>query len=142
MPLPHACRGFGLACGAVAVAPWRCFLAGLARDRDSACSTHFRLLLSSITHLMPSIVQFEHVTSPSAVTWYLCMTSHLTFRARHAAHAFAARRLTGFGLPALSNPELEACRFLESVSDGVGERNSSLSARFMAMLTPSIGGCL
>jgi hypothetical protein len=30
--------------------------------------TNFLRLLSSITHLMPSIVQFEQVTSPSGVT--------------------------------------------------------------------------
>jgi hypothetical protein len=87
----------------------------LSVDRriPKSLSTHFRRLLSSITHLMPSIAQFEHVTSPSAAIWYLCMTSHRTFRARQAAHALAALRLTGFGFPSLSSPALGFDRFLE-----------------------------
>lgn len=59
---------------------------------------------------MPSIVQLLHVTSPSAVTWYLCITSHLTFLALHAAHAFAALLLTGFGFPFSSTAA--DCEFL------------------------------
>lgn len=65
--------------------------------------THFRRLLSSITHLMPSMVQLEHVTSPSGVTWYRCITSQRTLRARHAAHAFAALLLTGLAFPAVDD---------------------------------------
>lgn len=65
---------------------------------------------------MPSIVQLEHVTSPSAVMWYLCMTSQRTFRALQAAQAFAALLLTGFGLPALSRPAAEEPRFFEAGS--------------------------
>ena len=82
---------------------------------------------------MPSIVQFEHVTSPSAVMWYLCITSHLTFLARQAAHALAALRLTGFGFPLLSRPADATVRFLfspESVDAGdcgSSEPNASIN---------------
>jgi len=82
---------------------------------------------------MPSIVQLEHVTSPSAVMWYLCITSHLTFLARHAAHALAALRLTGFGFPLLSRPADAVVRFLfspESVEAGdcgSSEPNASIN---------------
>jgi hypothetical protein len=48
--------------------------------------------------------------------WYLCITSHRTFRARHAAHALAALRLTGFGFPLPSSPALVFDRFLEPES--------------------------
>lgn len=92
-------------------------LVTIATIRFNTLITHFRRLLSSITHLIPSIVQFEHVTSPSAVIWYLCMTSHLTFLARHAAHAFAALRLTGFGFPLLSNPAEVEFRFFDPEAD-------------------------
>jgi hypothetical protein len=70
---------------------------------------------------MPSIVQFEHVTSPSAVMWYLCITSHLTFLARQAAQAFAALLLTGFGLPLLSSPALVLGLFFDPESVDAGE---------------------
>lgn len=52
----------------------RCFLGSprvsifSPRTRGLRTGTHFRRLLSSITHLMPSIAQFVQVTSPSAVT--------------------------------------------------------------------------
>jgi len=89
--------------------------------QQSRASTYFRRLLSSITHLIPSIVQLEHVTSPSAVMWYLCITSHRTFLALHAAQAFAARLLTGFGFPLLSRPAFDCPRFFELESFGPGD---------------------
>ena len=109
-PFLQACVPFiaGACAGAGAVFEgcplFKCFLLNISMSPapTTALKTHFRRLLSSITHLMPSMVQFEHVTSPSAVTWYLCMTSHLTFLARHAAQAFAALLLTGFGFPLAS----------------------------------------
>jgi hypothetical protein len=70
---------------------------------------------------MPSIVQLEHVTSPSAVMWYLCITSHRTFLALHAAQAFAALLLTGFGFPLLSTPAVACPRFFEPESVELGE---------------------
>jgi hypothetical protein len=79
-----------------------------------ACSTHFLRLLSPMTHLMPSMVQLEQVTSPSAVMWYLCITSHLTLRARQAAQALVARRLTGLGLPLASSWAAPLERFFEA----------------------------
>lgn len=93
--------------------------------------TYFLLLLSSITHLMPSIVQLEHVTSPSAVIWYFCVTSHRTFRARQAAQAFAALLLTGFGLPSLSSPADVEGRFLfpESTDSGECDEHGLLGSR-------------
>lgn len=99
-------------------------------------TTHFRRLLSSITHLMPSIVQFEHVTSPSAVMWYLCITSHRTFLALHAAHAFAALLLTGLGFPLLSRPALDWPRFFkpESVEAGDWEPAGSSEAAFSEVM--------
>lgn len=66
--------------------------------------THFRRLLSSMTHWIPSMLQFVHVASPSADTWYRCITSHRTFLDRHARHAFAALLFTGLGFPSLSSP--------------------------------------
>jgi hypothetical protein len=89
-------------------------------------STHFRRLLSSIMHLMPSIVQFEHVTLPSALTWYRCITSQRTLRERQAAQALAALLLTGFGLPSLSTPDVDE-RFLEPESTDPGECGDSPS---------------
>jgi hypothetical protein len=105
------------------VAPWpfRCFLSYISPTSTRKFRvTHFRRLLSSMTHLMPSIVQLEHVTSPSAVMWYLCITSHRTFLALQAAHAFAALLLTGFGFPLLSTPAVDCPRFFkpESVEPG------------------------
>jgi hypothetical protein len=70
---------------------------------------------------MPSIVQFEHVTSPSAVMWYLCITSHRTFLALHAAQAFAALLLTGFGFPLMSTPAADCPRFFEPESVELGD---------------------
>lgn len=65
------------------------------------------------------------------------MTSHLTLRARHAAHAFAALRLTGLGLPFSSTAaadcelrflvccdELSWCEGGDCEEDGDGERKS------------------
>lgn len=51
------------------------------------------------------------------------MTSQRTFRARHAAHAFAALRLTGLGLPLLSTPAEAEPRFLvvASLASGGGD---------------------
>ena len=70
-PFPHL-RGaalFGSGAGTeLAVSPFRCFLFPISPTfLQSLQNTYFRRLLSSITHLMPSMVQFEHVTSPSAV---------------------------------------------------------------------------
>jgi hypothetical protein len=86
-----------------------------------ASPTHFLRLLSPITHLIPSIVQLEQVTSPSAVMWYLCITSQRTFRARHAAHAFVALLLTGLGLPLASSAAAALERFFKSGEGGAGD---------------------
>jgi hypothetical protein len=59
--------------------------------------------------------------------WYRCITSHLTFRARHAAHALAARRLTGLGLPLLSSPADAVVLFFEPESVEAGDCGSSVS---------------
>jgi hypothetical protein len=67
------------------------------------------------------MVQLEHVTSPSAVMWYLCITSHRTFLALHAAHAFAALLLTGLGFPLLSRPAEVWPRFFEPDSAEPGD---------------------
>jgi len=50
------------------------------------------------------------------------MTSHRTFLALHAAQAFAALLLTGFGLPLASNPaEVELRFFVEPFSLEAGD---------------------
>lgn len=69
MPFGHVC-GFGSGCDVWV--PFRCFLGWDGQFWQfsvwKSCATHLRRLLSSITHLIPSIVQFEHVTSPSELT--------------------------------------------------------------------------
>ena len=124
-PFPQLRRAplFGSAVGTgVAVSPFKCFLFPISpTPLQTLQNTYFRRLLSSITHLMPSIVQLEHVTSPSAVMWYLCITSHRTFLALHAAQAFAALLLTGFGFPLLSTPAVACPRFFDPESVGLGE---------------------
>ncbi len=76
-PLRQACAPplmAGVAgAGAAACAGWafKCFLSGVSVSRPATATTtltHLRRLLSSMTHLIPSMVQLEHVTSPSAVT--------------------------------------------------------------------------
>lgn len=103
----------------------------------TALEPYFLRLLSSITHLMPSIVQLEHVTSPSAVMWYLCITSQRTFLALHAAHAFAALLLTGFGFPSLSIPAAEELRFFVLESAGAGDCDE-LELFFSALIAADI----
>jgi len=100
----------------------------------------FLRLLSSITQLMPSIVQLEHVTVPSDVMWYLCITSHLTLRERHAAHAFAALLLTGLGLPLASSAALVLFLFFppESV-ELAGECISLGESAFSVLITTAAG---
>jgi len=122
-PFLQACSSFMVgACvgvGEFKGGPFKCFLHKISIEPAlrHCSSTHFLRLLSSITHLMPSIVQLEHVTAPSAVTWYLCMTSHLTFLARQAAQAFAALRLTGLGFPLASRAAVDGVRFFEPESE-------------------------
>jgi hypothetical protein len=53
--------------------------------------------------------------------WYLCITSHRTFLALHAAQAFAALLLTGLGFPLLSTPAVDCPRFFEPESIGLGD---------------------
>lgn len=99
-----------------------CFLvAGQYMSIDWLHPTHFLRLLSPITHLIPSIVQFEQVTSPSAVMWYRCITSQRTFRARQAAHAFVALLFTGLGLPLASSAAAALERFCTSGEGGAGD---------------------
>jgi hypothetical protein len=124
----HSPNSEELRCSVVVlVLEWRCHPADASYFQSAPPlsqklqSTYFRRLLSSITHLIPSIVQFEHVTSPSAVMWYLCITSHRTFLALQAAQAFAALLLTGFGFPLLSTPAVDCPRFFEPESVEPGD---------------------
>jgi hypothetical protein len=56
------------------------------------------------------------------------MTSHLTFRALHAAHAFAALLLTGLGLPLASKPAVFVSRFFDPEScDEAGDCEALLA---------------
>ena len=72
--------------------------------------TYTRRFLSTITHLMLSIVQFEHLATPSAVVWYLCITSQRTLLARQAAQALPSFLLSGLdALRLLSPAEFELC---------------------------------
>jgi len=68
--------------------------------------------------------------------WYLCITSHRTFLALHAAHAFAALLLTGLGFPLLSRPALDWPRFFkpESVEAGDWEPAGSSEAAFSEVM--------
>jgi hypothetical protein len=77
-------------------------------------SIHFLRLLFPMTHLTPSMIQLEQVTSPSAVTWYPCVTSQRTLRARQVAQALVALLFAGLLLPLASRVALVLERFLDA----------------------------
>jgi hypothetical protein len=71
------------------------------------------------------------------------MTSQRTFRALHAAHAFAALRLTGLGLPLASNPAILGSRFFDPESwDEAGDCEAllpSCEVDLSALMMPVAG---
>jgi hypothetical protein len=91
----------------------------------SLLQTYFPRLLSSTKHFMPSSIQLEHVTSPSAAIWYFNTTSQRTFRTLHAALALPALFLLRLLLNLLKTPVGLSCL---SVVDWATTGNSSVDA--------------